>query len=104
MAKDDDAKRPPGSPDGFAMGANAKGEVEVLSPEEYARRLAERNAEEAEDGIARDSKLSKESVDYSPGKGGSRCRNCQHYQGDGACEIVAGEIDPDYWCERFEKR
>lgn len=48
-----------------------------------------------------DSKLSKASVDYSPGKGDTRCRNCAHFDGDDACALVAGEIDPDYWCKRF---
>lgn len=48
-------------------------------------------------------KLSKESVHYGKGKGEDRCRNCVHYQGDGACALVAGMISPDGWCEKFKK-
>lgn len=49
-------------------------------------------------------KLSKESVDYSPGHRGSRCGICRHFLGHGVCEIVAGRIDPQYWCKKFSKR
>ncbi len=77
--------------DKWAPGQNADGEIEVLTVEEARRRRIERDAEEAldDDEAAEDAKLSKESVDYSPGKGESRCRNCQHYQGDGVCEASA---------------
>lgn len=46
-------------------------------------------------------KMAKSEVDYSPGMRESRCRNCQHFLPPSACEIVAGRIDPDYWCRRF---
>lgn len=54
-------------------------------------------------------KVSKASVDYSKGHPGSKCSLCTHFfrgaQGkQGTCELVAGSIDPDYWCEKFKKR
>lgn len=48
-------------------------------------------------------KASKASVDYSPGMGETRCRNCEHFRRPAACAVVAGPIDPDYWCKRFEE-
>lgn len=48
-------------------------------------------------------RLSKVSVDYSPGKGETRCRHCAHYEGHGTCRLVMGYIDPDYWCKKFRK-
>jgi len=64
--------------------------------------------EQAEPEHAQDDNLlSPESVDYSPGIGEKVCGNCVHYivEKDGAptslCEIVAGDIDPEYWCKRF---
>lgn len=56
------------------------------------------------DDEAGDAKLAKSDVDYSPGKGETRCKNCEHFKGDGVCAIVAGGIDPDYWCEKFKAR
>lgn len=50
-----------------------------------------------------DDKLSKEDVDYRgavPGED-ERCGNCVHFN-DGACELVAGEIDPDFVSNKFE--
>jgi hypothetical protein len=49
-------------------------------------------------------KLSKSSVNYSKGMGKTRCRNCSHYAGAGVCRLVAGEINPDYWCRKFTSR
>lgn len=57
--------------------------------------------EGAEPEHAGDAKLSKQEVDYSIGKGESRCKNCAHFEAPNACELVAGVIDPDYWCKRF---
>jgi len=45
-------------------------------------------------------KLSKESVDYSKGLPDAHCGICEHYR-HGTCLIVEGEIEPDYWCEKF---
>ncbi len=49
-------------------------------------------------------KLSKEAVDYSPGKGQSRCFLCEHFIPRQSCEIVEGRIREDYWCKRFKAR
>lgn len=51
-------------------------------------------------------KAPKLSVDYSEGKGDTRCKNCKHFQSlppVGTCEKVRGLINPDYWCKLFEK-
>lgn len=62
-------------------------------------------AEEArEPEHAEDAKLDKADVRYSPAKDEDRCRNCVHFEVPSRCEIVAGDIDPDYWCERFEAK
>ena len=45
-------------------------------------------------------KLSKESVDYSKGLPDAHCGICEHYR-HGTCLIVEGEIDPNFWCNRF---
>src|SRR5215469_11426343 len=45
-------------------------------------------------------KLEQESVQYSPGKGNTRCKNCRHVELP-ECELVKGPIDPDYWCVEF---
>lgn len=46
-------------------------------------------------------KLTKSSVDYSMGMGKTRCRNCAHFQKPHGCALVAGKIDPGYWCQKF---
>ncbi len=48
-----------------------------------------------------DEKLTKDAVDYSPGKGDDRCGLCAHYLGAGVCELVQGVIAPDGWCNKF---
>jgi len=49
---------------------------------------------------------------YSPGHQSAHCGGdgkfgtrgmCRHYLGR-LCEIVAGQIDPDYWCEEWDRR
>ena len=54
-----------------------------------------------DDGLASDAKLSKDAVNYSPGEDDDRCSNCKHFQSPSSCALVAGSIDPDYWCEKF---
>lgn len=49
-------------------------------------------------------KRRKDAVSYSPGMGDTRCRNCEHYDGNHHCDRVSGFIDPDYWCRLFERR
>lgn len=53
--------------------------------------------------VAEDDKLPKSEVDYSPAKDDSdeRCALCAHFQLPDACELVSGEINPEYWCKRF---
>jgi hypothetical protein len=48
-------------------------------------------------------KLSKSAVKYVDDHGASseRCAKCVHYLGRAACQIVAGRIDPEGWCNRF---
>jgi hypothetical protein len=46
-------------------------------------------------------KVSKKAVDYSPGMGVTRCKNCVFFRG-GLCERVRGVIDPEYWCRLFK--
>lgn len=48
-------------------------------------------------------KASKESVDYSEGMQGSKCELCKHFLAPASCALVDGEIDPQYWCELFER-
>lgn len=55
----------------------------------------------AEGGAVNAGKVSKASVDYSPGMDGRYCHTCEHYLG-GSCELVRGSIDPDYWCRKFK--
>jgi hypothetical protein len=51
-------------------------------------------------------KLSKAEVDYGPAKGDDRCGGCKHFEvlAPRHCEIVAGKIEPSYWCEKFEAK
>lgn len=47
----------------------------------------------------------KDEVDYSPGHPrGDHCGVCSHYLGSRLCELVRGDIDPAYWCDRFRRR
>lgn len=46
--------------------------------------------------------FTKAEVDYSLGKGSDRCKNCEHFIDGGHCALVAGTIDPEYWCKKFE--
>lgn len=46
----------------------------------------------------------KPDVDYSPGMGKTRCRNCVNFRAPGACIKVWGLIDPTYWCKLFKPK
>jgi hypothetical protein len=48
-------------------------------------------------------KFTKESVNYSLGYKPAHCGICQHFLRPSACELVAGQIDPKYWCKKFKK-
>lgn len=78
-------------PEIYARGGSVADDFNLYQSQYYAR-----------GGEVDDDKVTKASVDYSPGMGKTRCRNCAHYQG-GSCEIVRGDIDPDYWCQEFER-
>lgn len=54
--------------------------------------------------MAEGQKLAKAEVQYGPGKGTERCRLCEHFIPRDRCELVAGTIREDYWCNRFERR
>ena len=49
-------------------------------------------------------KLTKAEVNYSPGKPAEHCGNCTHYEPPNACSLVRGDIDPGYWCEKWEAK
>lgn len=49
-------------------------------------------------------KRAKDAVDYGLGHEGSRCGICVHYITGGSCRLVAGKINPSYWCKFFVKR
>lgn len=53
--------------------------------------------------VRKQPKRSKESVDYGKGHKDSHCSICRHYT-SGSCELVAGKIDPSYWCKLFKKK
>lgn len=84
---------------------DGEGEAFLTSARAFLRGLLgwiNEEGAEAEHAEARDAAtLEKVAVDYSPGKGEDRCANCAHFLAPAACELVKGEIDPDYWCRRF---
>ena len=49
-----------------------------------------------------DSKFSKSTVDYTDKGKKEHCSICKHYINKTTCEIVAGIINPNGWCNRFE--
>jgi len=55
-------------------------------------------------GDAKDAdKVSKQEVEYSRGKGDSKCGNCVFFQAPNGCSRVEGNIDPNGWCRLFER-
>ena len=48
-------------------------------------------------------KLPKSEVDYSYGKPHAHCAMCEHFLRPHSCQIVAGTIDPEWWCNRFKR-
>ncbi len=49
-------------------------------------------------------KQDKRTVKYSLGKPDSHCSICSHFDVYGKCSLVAGNIDPMYWCTLFAKK
>src|SRR6185437_4553767 len=77
----------------------AASEARMHGHEDLAKRADAIGAREFANDAAT---LDKAQVDYSRGKGDARCNNCQHYlPAIKGCEIVKGEIEPEFWCERF---
>jgi len=50
-----------------------------------------------------DKKYTKQEVNYSKGMKTRRCFLCEHFDPPRSCEIVEGDIRPDFWCEKFKK-
>ncbi len=49
-------------------------------------------------------KQDKKAVKYSPGMPESHCAICRHFSSSASnCSLVAGRIDPKYWCTLFHK-
>lgn len=51
-------------------------------------------------------KFTKREVGFEhPAKGSDHCMECEHYEpGRDKCQIVAGEIQPQDWCRKFEAK
>lgn len=47
-------------------------------------------------------KQTKADVDYSKGHPRAHCGICEHYRNH-TCSLVAGAIDPAYWCKLFRR-
>lgn len=59
-------------------------------------------------GTARAQKAPKKAVAYqNEPKGDQKCANCQFYiepsEGAGKCQVVAGDIAPNAWCNLWAK-
>lgn len=37
-------------------------------------------------------------------KGGAKCATCEHFQPPASCEVVAGKINPNGWCQMYIKK
>ena len=49
-------------------------------------------------------KITKFEANYTDrGLGDERCRYCMHFEPANSCELVEGTINPDGWCEHFER-
>lgn len=48
-------------------------------------------------------KVSKRAVNYRPKTGVNRCGNCAMLHGR-ACDLVEGDIDPQYTCDKWLKK
>ena len=49
--------------------------------------------------------MSKAETHYTDDHGNSseQCSKCKHYVNSITCAIVMGRIDPDGWCDQFER-
>lgn len=49
-------------------------------------------------------KVTPQSVNYSKSTmRRDRCGACRHFEPPKSCKLVAGRIDPSYWCKLFER-
>lgn len=52
--------------------------------------------------VAHASKVDKKAAGYqSSPKNGQKCADCNYYQGNHTCKLVAGDISPHGWCTYF---
>lgn len=49
-------------------------------------------------------KASKAKVHYGKGMKSAHCGICKYFQPPSSCSEVAGDIEPDRWCELFKRR
>ncbi len=49
-------------------------------------------------------KVSKQQAHYSEGMKSAHCGICKHFEKPNGCEIVAGDIKSDMWCEFFKAK
>jgi len=55
--------------------------------------------------VASNSQLRKEDVRYQgQPKGNQRCSGCSHFVQPGACQVVAGSVNPNGWCLLFQAK
>ena len=55
--------------------------------------------------VASNSQLRKEDVRYQDQpKGNQRCSGCSHFVQPGACQVVAGSVNPNGWCLLFQAK
>ena len=52
-----------------------------------------------------DNQVSKKSVNYRPKSGEQRCGNCvMYHHGTYKCDLVKGDIYPNYVCNKWEAK
>ena len=55
--------------------------------------------------VAANSQLRKEDVRYQDQpKGNQRCAGCSHFVQPGACQVVAGSVNPNGWCLLYQAK
>lgn len=77
------------------------------SPDTIQRSVAKAASSADEGGVTADTKYGKVETNYRPaGSSNTRCERCTHFawsgQGTGTCRLVAGRIDPQYVCDKFQ--
>jgi len=49
-------------------------------------------------------KVSKQQAHYSKGMEKAHCGICKHFKAPDQCEVVAGDVKPDMWCDFFKAK